>query len=298
MGFNIDAARYLVSEKSRGVNFGNTLTLGRQAVYMTAPAYAEILRIVGADLTDLIYADDFLSGLGAEKISAMDFSIYEGAGIIHDANEPVSCDLHESFDTLIDGGTLEHVFNFPIAIRNCMEMVKTGGRVILLTPWHNFSGHGFYEFSPELLWSIFSESNGFEIERMMFVADGHWYEVKNPSVIKQRIEIRTQDEILLFATARKTSRKPIFRSWPQQSDYAATWEKANQTHPPLQAQQKPGKSFLKSIPGLSGLRMKWKSHKKKPGSPTPEQQGLHADLSLRSDTSTVESAARENYWFR
>jgi hypothetical protein len=224
MGLNIDAARFLLAEKARGICFGKTLTLGRQQLYMSRKDYEVILDLVGGTVENSTYANDFLNAIGANPLESMDFSDYEGAEILHDANQPIPQELHHCYNTVIDGGTLEHVFNFPVAIRNCMELVRLGGQIMMFTPWHNYSGHGFYEFSPELLWKVFSHENGFEIERMLLVADGFWYEVNNPSKIKQRIEIRTNSEVLLFVTARKVSNAPIFQKWPQQSDYETAWQ--------------------------------------------------------------------------
>ena len=59
--------------------------------------------------------------------------------------------LRERFSVVIDGGLLEHVFDFPTAIRNCMRMVRQGGHLILNLPVNNFPGHGFYKFGPGLV---------------------------------------------------------------------------------------------------------------------------------------------------
>jgi hypothetical protein len=58
--------------------------------------------------------------LGADEIISIDASGYENATIIHDMNEPAE-DLAEQFDLVIDGGSLEHIFNFPVAILNVMR---------------------------------------------------------------------------------------------------------------------------------------------------------------------------------
>jgi 2-polyprenyl-3-methyl-5-hydroxy-6-metoxy-1,4-benzoquinol methylase len=59
---------------------------------------------------------------------------------------------------VFDGGTLEHIFDYPTAIKNCMKMVKPGGHLLLTTPANNWFGHGFYQFSPELFYSFVSFS--------------------------------------------------------------------------------------------------------------------------------------------
>lgn len=97
----------------------------------------------------------------------MDASKYEGASVVQDLNQPVPDSLKERFDAIFDGGTLEHVFNIPAALKNCMEMTKVGGRFYMHTCANNLCGHGFYQFSPELFYRVFSEQNGFEVERMV-----------------------------------------------------------------------------------------------------------------------------------
>ena len=62
---------------------------------------------------------------------------------------------------VFDIGTLEHIFDVPTALKNITKMLKPGGRVILILPASNAIDHGFYSFSPTLLYDFFS-SNGFE----------------------------------------------------------------------------------------------------------------------------------------
>lgn len=95
--------------------------------------------------------------LGAGNVSSCDFSGYEKATLIHDLNVPIGPEWHERFDMVIDGGTLEHVFNFPVAIANCMNLVKTGGHLLLFSPSNNMCGHGFYQFSPELFFRVLAK---------------------------------------------------------------------------------------------------------------------------------------------
>ena len=76
-------------------------------------------------------------------------------------NLPIGDDLKRKFSVVIDGGTLEHVFNFPVAIKNCMQMLDVGGHFFVHTMANNFMGHGFYQFSPELFYRVFSPENGF-----------------------------------------------------------------------------------------------------------------------------------------
>ena len=86
-------------------------------------------------------------------------------------NIPISDSSKDKYTVVIDGGSLEHVFNFPIAIKNCMEMLQVGGYFISLAPANNMLGHGFYQFSPELFYRIFSKENGFSVVQYVEKAD-------------------------------------------------------------------------------------------------------------------------------
>lgn len=56
--------------------------------------------------------------LGASSITVLDASPYEGADTIHDMNTPVPEVWHGRYDVVIDSGSLEHIFNFSVAIAN------------------------------------------------------------------------------------------------------------------------------------------------------------------------------------
>ena len=125
---------------------------------------------------------------GAEVVESMDAAGHEQATIIHDMNLPIPDHLKGRFDVVIDGGTLEHVFNFPTAITNCMEMLfDVGGRYLGVSPANNWCGHGFYQFSGVLFFRIFSEENGFVLERAILCEvrpDAEWYKLTD--ILKSR----------------------------------------------------------------------------------------------------------------
>ena len=106
------------------------------------------------------YAEKLFMFLGAEIVDSFDYSDYEGATYAWDFNKPIEKLFKGSYTFDIDAGTLEHVFNFPIALKNCMEMTKLGGHFIATPPCNNDMGHGFYQISPELYFAAMSEENG------------------------------------------------------------------------------------------------------------------------------------------
>ncbi len=238
MGFDVQGSRFLLAAKRRGARFQRTATIGRQELILDAITLQRILRAsgVGDDpdrarriLTEANgFAEPFLRLLGAASICSVDASAYEGASVVHDFNLPIAENLKAAFSAVIDAGTLEHIFNFPTAIKNCMEMVEEGGDLLLMTPANNFTGHGFYQFSPELFFRIFSPANGFEVVRMIACEvhpDAPWYEVTDPARAGRRVELTTSRPTYLMAHARRVHLRPVLAVAPQQSDYTVLWEK-------------------------------------------------------------------------
>jgi hypothetical protein len=235
MAVDRNFARFLLSCKGQGVNFRETLTLGRLNYYLSVKETQQLLKWGGIDsskcdkLLDYQtsrYAEPFLEMLGGEKIDSLDASGFEGATLVHDLNVPVPQSLIGRFDVVCDGGTIEHVLNFPVVIRNVMEMVKVGGHLILGTPANNLFGHGFYQFSPELWFRLLSPEQGFETRRMVAVEyspRARWFEVADPAVVHDRITMTNRYPVLLMVLAQKVAQKPSFQTFPQQSDYVPRW---------------------------------------------------------------------------
>ncbi len=264
MGLSIDSTKFLTLARKAGVRFDETLTLGRQHMLVGPERLVAILQQYGIwpppeGAAEFLKAaktswrfDVFARALGAKKISSCDASAYEGASLVHDLNQPVPVEWEEKFDVIFDGGTLEHIFNFPVAIANCMKMVKTGGHFITCTPANNLCGHGFYQFSPELFYRVLSPENGFQIQRMVglvnsvgmaslagvkypFAIDGPWYEVRDPAVVGERIMLINNKSALLMILAKKIFRENIFAKTPQQSDYVVQWQQATGSSPASQS---------------------------------------------------------------
>ena len=235
MGLDIKGTRGLLYANQNGANFSRTAMIGRQELHLNVAALARNLRDFGfsaaaKDAARLLseergYAEPFLRVLGASEIVSFDASDFEGASCIHDFNLPIDKTFSASFTVVLECGSLEHIFNFPQAISNCMEMVQVGGTFIGITPANNFLGHGFYQFSPEVFFRIFSPDNGFELSRILAFESGRdeWYEVMDPRVIGERVTLINRRETYLLVIAKRTALVPIFANSFQQSDYSAQW---------------------------------------------------------------------------
>jgi hypothetical protein len=237
MGIDTSVAQLLLGAKASGADYTDSLMIGRQFFYPDPDALAQMFRWHGIDCDagGLVrqsagWAEAFFTVLGADRVASMDASSFEGATHIHDMNVPIDDSLKERFSVVFDGGTLEHVFNFPQALRNCMEMLTVGGTFIQHTPANNFMGHGFYQFSPELFYRVFGESNGFEVVAVLLqesVRGGRWYAVADPADLGKRVQLTNRLPTIMCTIARRVARVPVLQSTPQQTDYAAGWKKTD-----------------------------------------------------------------------
>lgn len=239
MGITKHDTVFLFHAKKSGVDFKSTAMLGRQVLYA---AHADIDACISRHdfatkkLTQVQFKDQYAEPLfeilGASNIDSIDYSNYEGANIIVDLNKPdPPADLNQRFTCIIDGGTIEHIFNFPVAVKTCMDSLKVGGYFLGITPANNQMGHGFYQFSPELMFRVFSEENGFRMKQLLISVDAvgdevqEWYEVPDPKTLKSRVMLVNDRPITMRYIAEKIAHRDVFEITPQQSDYTATWNR-------------------------------------------------------------------------
>ena len=236
MALTNNCVKFLFYAKQKGVSFQKTLMLGRLNLEATKDSIKENILYFknnSKSLEEIDFKDDYSEPLfeilGSQISDSIDYSDYEKATIIHDLNNPIPAELKNKYTAIVDSGTIEHVFNFPQAIKNCMEMLSVGGHYIGITPVNNMMGHGFYQFSPELYFNIFSDENGFSVKHAIIYVQypdgtaGDWYEVLNPKMVKSRVILVNNYPTYLIVLAEKLTNTEIFSSTPQQSDYRTLW---------------------------------------------------------------------------
>ncbi len=206
--------------------FKKTITIGRQNLNVNESYLKKVIS------TNTIYKQDsYIDQLLKDYfkstiVDSIDKSNYENATIIHDMNLPIPDNLKNKYDTVIDSGTLEHIYNIPQALENVSFLCKTGGQIIHILPANNFCGHGFWQMSPELFFSLYSNKNGYK-DTEVFLAKVHdprhnFYKVVKPKK-GNRINIYSKDE--LFVCIRTVKRRATFtHSNIQQSDYVYLWD--------------------------------------------------------------------------
>jgi hypothetical protein len=219
------------------------ITLGRLFVFLHPNEISRLRKILAGDERALSYFDSYKWGEFAERmftelfrcaeVESMDFSSYEGATHLHDIGQPVSEALRGDYDLVLDGGTLEHVFNLPVALTNMIRLARVGGLVYSNTPSNNLSGHGFYQFSPELLYRVMSPENGMEIviNRIGIAkfpsverSSRHpVYDVVDPASVRSRVRLLSPRPVYIMCMARKTAETEPFTHPVLQSDYSRKW---------------------------------------------------------------------------
>ncbi|MBL7861584.1 MAG: hypothetical protein JNJ65_10500 [Cyclobacteriaceae bacterium] len=237
MGITKNCSRFLVYARAKGVSYERAIMLGRQVLYVNKDEFIDQIKHYSVASSEMAmslpfekFAEPLFSILGATRIDSIDYSDYEGASIIHDLNQPLPQFLQKKYSIVFDGGTLEHVFNFPQAIKNCMDMLEVGGHFLSITPTNNLCGHGFYQFSPELFFSVFSEKHGFVIKLLAMGveqdAEGitEWYQVNDPKTVKRRVTLRNSQPTHIMIIAQKITDTENISLQPIQSDYEMVWE--------------------------------------------------------------------------
>jgi hypothetical protein len=165
---------------------------------------------------------------GAKTVESFDVSNYEGATFIFDFNEPINHD--KQYDTILDLGSSEHVFNVAQCLKNLAALCAVGGQIIHSLPADNMNGHGFWQFSAEVFFSLYSKANGFaETEVILAEVRNHstWYRVREAPADGKRLQIGSHSPISALVRTKKIA-DVITPSSPlrvQQSDYVHTWSK-------------------------------------------------------------------------
>ena len=270
MGVNKGALGLLALARSSGADFSRVATIGRYRLSATMDYVEQFLRERGrADLAEKLsaepgdgYCEPLLKiAFGAGVVQSIDASSYENADIIHDMNTPI--DRPERYSMVLDFGTLEHVFNVPVAFDNLAKLASPNAHILHMLPSNNFVGHGFYQFSPELFFQIYSPERGFSGTRVFGAPGGTpetWYEVKSPRELKKRVDITSRDQLNILVMTQKTGDPvPLVQKPVQQSDYVEIWDQGEEI---VKAERRRGALERGVRDALNGVRARRKAARK------------------------------------
>jgi hypothetical protein len=182
MGFNFPIVDTLIRENIHRPLSGDVLLIGRQAVYFSPTGILSLLEEHGVDVRGVTERDleidrttlnrhapiDMANPitdralfrlLGVPRVLALDHSDYEGAEIIDDLTKPIPTELRNVADFIVDGSTLDNVFDPATVIRNFADMLRPGGRLLTCNLFSNH--YEPYAMLPPLWFLDYFVVNGF-----------------------------------------------------------------------------------------------------------------------------------------
>ena len=219
MALTFHTFKFLEKLKKDNLNFGETLTIGR----LNNLLEKEDFKLLNIQIDQNVYADKLLKQhFNLLSLNALDYSSFEDADIIHDLNIPLE-NSNKQFNTIIDFGTSEHVFNVTECLKNISNLCKINGHIVHCLPANNNCGHGFWQFSPELFFNIYDNTNGFD-ETEIFLINlfdkKNWYKI-NKQKIGERLELNSKEPLYLLVKTKKIG-KNLYQNI-NQSDYEQQW---------------------------------------------------------------------------
>lgn len=178
MAFHIDLVGFMAKEVvPRCSSRDLVVTFGTQWAFASYCEVSTMLRHMGLECPTVtpqeagrtldargrkgdLHPETMFKMLGFKRYVDIDISLDMSPKIVHDLNRALPLALYRSADLVVDGGTLEHVFDLKTAFENVVGLLKPGGWVFHISPvdWVN---HGFVNFSPCLFHDLYKD-NGFE----------------------------------------------------------------------------------------------------------------------------------------
>lgn len=222
MGIDLHAFNFLRLQ-AQNAPLGHVLTVGRQSLGLPPKVLEATL---GPGARGDGYCEPLLRAMTASQVDSIDFSDYEDATFVADFNQPVQ--IGQQFDTIVDSGSLEHIFDVAMAFRNVAALCKVGGRIIHVLPVNNLNGHGFWQFSSDLLHSVYSERNGFGDTEVFYASSldfSTWYKAPRPRP-GTRVQVVSVEPLILLSVTRKTD------DCPQLTAVQPFYEQAWRDHAP------------------------------------------------------------------
>ncbi len=148
MGIFSQLAVVLLREHRYRPITGTLLSMGRQTVFLSPEESVELVqRELGKaarqssdleiDVTTrasnrgrFVTDRAFYSLFSDANYRCLDLTSYEGADLVVDLCQPLPPSVDERFDFIIDGSTLDNVFDPAMAMRNLARLLKPGGRIV------------------------------------------------------------------------------------------------------------------------------------------------------------------------
>jgi len=96
-----------------------------------------------------------------------DFDLNGKAMINLDLTQPLPSEYRLKYGTVVDSGTIEHIFDQYSAFKNSHAMCAVGGTIIHIQMMRGIWNHGFYSYHPRFFHEI-ARYNAYEIKHTAF----------------------------------------------------------------------------------------------------------------------------------
>jgi hypothetical protein len=108
-----------------------------------------------------------------------DLDIDGSADIYCDLNKPVDISLCGKATTVLNGGTLEHIFNIAQVLTNLHDMVAENGTMVHIMPvtWYE---HGYFNFNPKLITAVAAAN------KYALVAEAFWFPTDMEGLVRRQ----------------------------------------------------------------------------------------------------------------
>jgi hypothetical protein len=220
---------------------GDILFIGRQTTYFTVPDLVNRMRDYGHTIdptaTEMDRSTVNRNGCGgyitdrsifralgvpSDRIKALDVSDYEGAEVIHDLNRPLPSRLHATADFVVDGSTLDNLFNPAQGLLNIDALLRAGGRALLINAWN--ARDSAYTLCSAAWYFDFFVTNGYDDCRVYLCvseragANVYWLD---PAFMRDALD---------SPSAPSFGRRPFLVVFAEKSDRAAEAVTPTQSH--------------------------------------------------------------------
>lgn len=130
-------------------------------------------------------------------------------------------DLGAPYDTVVNLGTLEHVFDIAQAFATIHKVTKPGGLMYHQSPFQGWHDHGFYSVHPTLFWDL-AEANDYQVVMALYAElnPPKAYQFKNRQALGELLNLGqlNGDSLILFALRKPDTNKPFCK--PRQHRYS------------------------------------------------------------------------------
>jgi SAM-dependent methyltransferase len=187
--------------------------------------------------------DAFFRLLGVPKIKAIDVSDYEGADIVHDLTTPLPKELEESADFILDGSTLDNVFDPALTLRNIGRHLKPGGRLVSVNLASNHYGP-YTILTPFWLLDYFAVNAFADCKIYVIVYGDQGINIFTPDLSKlDKASVQpnnfTSPYVMALVVLAEKGEASTWDKTPIQHQYRSDWDHFSKCHTTIKNRKRP-----------------------------------------------------------